>query len=199
MNRKTQTKNKSIDVEIDEGRVLDFQYTQKFINLYCPESFKSLNDITPENLHIFLEIMLKQYQYYNMDIHHIKDLAESVGDYLYDSYIDQFSEGVYCYPNNDRRSLSDFILTELDCFSIFPSDVPFVLECLNCEDNEVALINDRLKAYFEQFDQMQKMNVEHPRRWQAIKRERIEALAKNEPLPIRPMSITLDPCYKKNN
>jgi hypothetical protein len=35
------------------------------------------------------------------------------------------------------------------------------------------------------------------RRWEAICRERLEAIQSNKPLPIKPMTIELSLCYKK--
>jgi hypothetical protein len=58
---------------------------------------------------------------------------------------------------------------------------------------------DRLDKYFAQFDRNFKFNPgeEMDNRWKLINKQRIEAIEKNQPLPIRPMGMELDPCYKK--
>lgn len=67
------------------------QYLQEIIDLYCFDVFKVLEDITPDNLAQFLEIILKQYEYYNLsDLMSIDDVFEL---YFYRRYKDDF-------PNN---------------------------------------------------------------------------------------------------
>jgi len=46
-----------------------------------------------------------------------------------------------------------------------------------------------------QFDDIKRQDEDY-RRWETITKERLQALAENKPLPIRPMSIELSKCLK---
>ncbi len=179
-------------------------YLQKLINLYCFDSkiFKEPEDIKLDNLQQFIEIIFKQYQHYNIHIGNILDLGDAFDFYLSIAFKDEFPEEYPSYPDTDRRQLvldvSGNCIQSGTCWNIFPEDVPFVIECLNAPEAELPNMYDKLNKYFNQFDNVKRTNEECPKRWEAMKQERIEALQNNKPLPIRPMSITLDPCYKDN-
>lgn len=175
-------------------------FIQHFIDLYCDGVFKETEDITCDNLQVFVEIVLKQYQYYNIKMWDILNLSECIQIYFSQSYQEElYPDGIYIIPESDRRSLASDIFDETNTtdWIMFPEDVSFVLGCLNCPEEDIINMPKKLDEYFEQFDGDKKNNIEFPRRWEAIKRERMEALEKGEPLPIRPMSIELDPCYKE--
>lgn len=179
------------------------EYLQELIDLYCFDSklFKVPEDITLENLKEFLEIILRQYQYYNMHIGHLLDLGDAFDIYLDVAFRDEFEEGYANFPDSDRRGLALSIsrrCLQHMTWTLFPEDVSFVIECLNAPDAEVVNMYDKLTKYFDQFDRINWTSKEEPKRWEAIKKERIEALQNNQPLPIRPMSIELDPCYKNS-
>ena len=178
----------------------DRKYIQEFIDLYCYDSFKVPEDITPDNLQFFIEKILIQFQYYNVFEYHLVNLAEALEFYFDYAYNDEFPDGFRTF-NGDKKSEPFYLLfwmawdTGRQC--PLPEDVPFILECLNYVGPDTRSIENKFEAYFSQFDTMQRFNIESGKREKAIKRERIEALEKGEPLPIRPMSIELDPCYKK--
>jgi len=50
--------------------------------------------------------------------------------------------------------------------------------------------------YFDQFDDQMRLD-EYWLRWETIIRQRKEALENNDLLPIQPMGITLNLCYKR--
>ena len=184
----------------DKEDQCELDYLQKYIDLYCfdSKSFKVPDDITPDNFKEFLEIILQQYHCYNIDNGHLMDLGDAVDTYFYRKY-NKF-DGYCNYPKNDRRELTFYIssnaIQSYTCWHILPEDVHFILECLNAHEEQIIDMYDKLESYFEQFDGVARCNIEHPRRSDAIKKERLEAIEKNQPLPIRPMGIKLDPCYK---
>lgn len=79
---------------------------------------------------------------------------------------------------------------------LLPEEVPLLIECLNIPEDEIIYVEEKLEKYFNQFDFIERSNIEFPKRWKTIKKQRQEALEKNEPLPIRPMGIELSLCYK---
>lgn len=171
------------------------RYLQELMDLYCFESksFTVPEDITPDNFKEFLEIILTQYHYYNMHIGHVLDLGDA---------FDVYFRGEDCdYPETDRRALafyiSDMAIQSGVNWPILPEDVPFMLECLNAPDEQIIYMYDKLDNYFEQFDHCTRCNEEGPRRDKIINKQRLDAIAQKEPLPIRPMGIKLDMCYKK--
>lgn len=179
------------------------EYLQKYINFYCFDSklFKVPEDITFDNLKEFLEIIFRQYQHYNLSWLQLLYLGDAFDIYLDIAFRDEFEEGYANFPDNDRRGLVLSVCrrcVQNSIWPIFPEDVPFLIECLNAPDAEIVNMYDMLDNYFDQFDSVKRVNEEYKKRWETIKKERIEALQNNQPLPIRPMSIELDPCYQKN-
>lgn len=175
-------------------------YIQGLIDLYCPELFKVPEDITHNNLQQFLEITLKNYQYYNLNNSNLMDLGEALEYYFSRTYKNEFSNTSYLnYSSNDRRALALHILRhciEYTSWVLLPEDVPFLLKCLNVPDDQIVHMEEKLDNYFKQFDFEKRCNVEIPKRWEVITMQRKEALEKGEPLPIRPMGVELDMCYK---
>jgi len=179
------------------------EYIQELIDLYCPDLYKIPEDITLDNLQQFLEVILKQYQYYNIKSGWLLELGDAIHSYFHRAYREEFPDTNWpTYPEGDRRQLTLDVLD--NCFEgtgkwghFFPEEVPFVIECINVPDEQVADMEDKLDKYFNQFDSMRRINVELGRRWQVLDKQRLEALEKGEPLPIRPMGIELDPCYKE--
>ena len=171
------------------------QFIQRLIDLYCSELFQVPEDINPDNFQYFLKAVLTQYQNYNIDIGHLLDLGDIMSDY----FDDCFGE-LPTYAKDDRRELVLTIFENcLECVGqclMMPEDVPFIIEFLNVPEDQVVYMYDRLKQYFDQFDVMKRSNEETPRRLSAIKKQRQDALEKGDPLPIRPMGIKLDMCYK---
>lgn len=172
-------------------------YIQKFIDLYCDRTFNVPEDINSDNLKKFLIIMLKHYEYYHFTALELKELAESISIYFCSAYCDENNElGFPEYSENDNRNLSLTMLLEIkSSHHILPEDVSFLIRCLNLPDDKVVDINNIIDNYFNQFDIMKRCNEELPRRETILKKLRLEALENNEPLPIRPMGIKLDPCY----
>ena len=172
---------------------------QKIINFYGPESFHEIENINVNNLHQFLKVLLKNYQYYNISLGSLMELGDAIEEYFKRIYVDH-NWWYPNYPKTDRRLLSLLIID--NCMAttwwwpILPQDVPFLLECLNISDELIIYMEGKLNAYFNQFDLVKRCNAEIPRRWEVITRQRKEALEKGEPLPIRPMGIELDMCYK---
>lgn len=178
------------------------KYLQELIDLYFFDSeiFKVAADITDDNLKEFLEIILKHFQYYNITISRIWDLGDALVIYFFYKDNDDIEEPVV-YPETDRRELTFYILDNaMACYTmwcIMPEDVPFILKCLNAPDEQIIDMYDKLDKYFEQYDGTQRCNVELPRRFDTINSQRIEAIEKNQPIPIKPMGIKIDLCYKK--
>lgn len=228
--------NKSwYEISPREGQLVR-AYLQKLINLYCFESkeIKTPEDITIDNLKDFIEIILKNYQYYHFSHNDLLSLGDAFDIYLQDAlgreYLEYASgeefdlsgmerETIFEhikatrekanyivatpeYPNTDRRQLVLDICSNCMQWSanwvLLPEDVPFVLECLNAPDNENINMYDKLDDYFEQFDIGARFD-ELAKRRKILTEERLKALRENQPLPIRPMSIELDMCYKKIN
>lgn len=175
---------------------------QEFINLYCPELFNMPEDITPDNLRQFLETILIQYQHYHIKLTHIKNIGESIYVYFHRAYENDFPNTLYpSYPEADRRNLVltiwDNCLDTTTWFPILPEEVPFLLKCLNVPNDQVIHMEAKLESYFNQFDFEKRCNIEIPKRFKVITKQRQEGLHKGELLPIRPMGIELDMCYKE--
>ena len=176
-------------------------YLQELIDLYCSdlEQFKVPEDITLDNLKEFIEIILKHYQFYHIGPARMMDLGDALDIFLGFAFEDEFSDDYPNYPRDDRRELtlyvSDYIRTFTSYF-IFSEDVPFILECLNAPNEEIIDMYDKLDKYFEQFD-MRAKPKELSKRLELIHKQRLEAIEKYQPLPIKPMGMKLDPCYKK--
>ena len=190
----------------EEGEDLDYlvrerEYIQRIINLYCSELFKLPEDITPDNLKEFLEIVLKNYKYYNLSISDLLDIGDALSRYFHNAYSDEFPDTLYpSYPDNDRRSLAIFIFDEFmayPSYDILPEEVCFLLECLNTPEDKIVYMKRKVEEYFNQFDIIRRANAEIPKRWRIISEQRLEAIEKNQPLPIQPMGIELSLCYKK--
>lgn len=180
------------------------EYLQKYINFYCSDSklFKVPEDITLDNLKEFLEIILRQYQYYNISNARLLDLGDAFDKYLGIAFRDEFPDDYPNYSNEDRRQLALDVCDNClqhSTWPIFPEDVPFVIECLNAPEAEIVNMYDRLDKYFDQFDRIKRNNEEWPNRWLVITKERIQALQNNDPLPIKPMSMKIDSCYEDKN
>ncbi len=175
------------------------EYLQELIDLYCFDIFKVPEDITPDNLAQFLEIILRQYQYYNLS--NLISIGEIFEFYFHRTYKDEFCDNFLpTYPNTDRRSIAMCILKECmidNYWPILPEEVPFLIECLNVPEDEIIYIEEKLEKYFDQFDFIERGRNEFHKRWKVIKKQREEALANNQPLPIRPMGIELSLCYKE--
>lgn len=174
---------------------------QKYIDLYCSDSeqFKVPEDITLDNLKEFIQIILKHYQYYHIGSARMMDLGDAFAIYLWNAFEDEFPEDYPNYPRDDRRALALYICLYLECFtsySILPEDVPFILECLNAPDEKIIDTYDKLDKYFEQFDNSARLD-ELLKREELIDKQRFAAIEKQQPLPIKPMGMKLDPCYKR--
>ena len=180
--------------------MIDRDYIQKFIDLYCVEHFSVPEDITTDNLKEFLEIILRCYELYLFKMHELLDLGESIYTYIHRAYMEDFPDTHFPdYPDDDRRGLSLSVLHELDSSQIIlPEDVPFLIAYMNVEEEKIAeKTYDTIDKYFDQFDRSKRCNEELPRRWEVLTKQRFEAIEKGQPLPIRPMGIKLDMCYKK--
>jgi hypothetical protein len=174
---------------------------QKYIDLYCSDSeqFKVPEDITLDNLKEFIEIILKHYQFYHIKSGRMMDLGDAFDIFLGHAFKDEFPDDYPNYPRHDRRALTLYICDYIQMFTsdfIVPEDVPFILECLNAPNEEIIDMYDKLDKYFEQFDSSAKGD-ELFKRQELIDKQRLEAIEKNQPLPIKPMGMKLDPCYKK--
>jgi hypothetical protein len=186
--------------EGDEYAIFARNYLQKLINLYCFDSelYKEPEDITLDNLQQFIEIILKHFQYYHLFASHLFYLGDAFDTYIRWAFIDLFPDAYPKYPKLDRRELTLFVCdgcTQSSGWNIFPEDVPFILKCLNAPDNQIIHMYDKIDKYFEQFDNA-KRYIEEGLRWQILKKQRLEAIQHNHPLPIRPMDLELDMCYK---
>ena len=127
------------------------------------------------------------------------DLGDAFTIYFWNAFKDEFPEDYPNYPRDDRRALALYICGYLQWFTIafiFPEDVPFILECLNAPTEKIIDMYDKLNKYFDQFD-MRARSKELSKRGELIYKQRLEAIEKNDPLPIKPMGIKLDPCYKR--
>jgi len=174
---------------------------QEYIDLYFLDStqFKVVEDITLENLNEFLEVMLKHYQQYHFHVTELYDIGETLEYYFDYVYMNEEREINYPkYDNEDRRKLAILMLDYMQMIGIpnvLPEDVPYLIEFLHAKDGEVTKAIEKLDAYLSQFDLMKRHN-EGYRRWEAITKERQQAIAGNKPLPIRPMSIELSKCLR---
>lgn len=190
-----------VDNDHDEYTNYSLKYLQKLIDLYFFDSqkYNTPQDITLDNIQDFIQPILEQYYYYNLCTNNLFHIGDALEVYIRRAFADQFDGDYPNFPQTDKRALILFIcdrcLMSSD-WSVFPEDIPFILECINAPGEECMGRYEILDKYFEQFDRKARY-LEEDRRWEAIKRERMEALEKGEPLPIRPMSIELDPCYKK--
>ncbi len=121
---------------------------------------------------------------------------ESIYSYFHQAY-DEFPH----YPKNDRKELALNVLCTLERSpgsSILPEDVPFLIEYLNVPDDKIIRMDSALDDYFDQFDLTKRCNEELSHRYEVLRQQRIEAIEKDEPLPIKPMGVELDMCYKKS-
>lgn len=176
-------------------------YLQELIDLYCSdlEQFKVPEDITLDNLKEFIEIILKHYQLYHIGSGRMMDLGDALDIFLGFAFEDEFSDDFPNYPRDDRRELTLYVSDYIRSFTsyfIFPEDVPFILECLNAPSEKIIDMYDKLDKYFDQFDSSAKSD-ELLRRKELIDKQRLGAIEKYQPLPIKPMGMKLDPCYKK--
>lgn len=173
---------------------------QQIIDMYCPELFQAPEDITPDNLQQFLEIILINYQYYYIRRHHILNLGEAFDDYFERAYKENFLEAGYIkYPDTDRHQLVLYIwhlfLSSGDFSILLPEYIPLLPECLHTSDDQIIYMYDKIDKYFEQFD-IKAHTEEIYHRHDILSEQRLKALEKGDPLPIRPMGIKLDMCYK---
>lgn len=174
---------------------------QEYIDLYFFDSakFKVVEDITLENLGEFLEVMLKHYQYYHFhlgELYDVGEVLEEYFDYVFMDYNKEINYPKYIAENKCRLGL--LMLNYIQMIGtprIFSEDVPHLIEFLHTKDGEVKKAEGKLDTYFAQFDDMKRQDEDY-RRWEAITKERQQALAENKPLPIRPMSIELSKCLK---
>lgn len=176
-------------------------YLQELIDLYCSdlEQFKVPEDITLDNLKEFIEIILKHYQFYHIGSGCMMDLGDALDIFLGFAFEDEFSDDFPNYPRDERRELTLYVSDYIRSFTsyfIFPEDVPFILECLNAPSEKIIDMYDKLDKYFDQFDRSAKSD-ELLKREELIDKQRLEAIQKYQPLPIKPMGMKLDPCYKK--
>lgn len=177
---------------------------QNFINLYCfdEDEFKVVEDITPENVGKFLEIMLKHYEQYHFRASNLSyALGENLHLYFHRAYMDEFPDNYYpTYSDSDKRTLAMNVIEYIEIgrgYTVLAEDVPYLIEYLNTPDAQIEQAHAKIEAYFNQFDHDERCNIEAGRRWEAICGERLEAIKNNKPLPIKPMSIELSLCYKK--
>ena len=130
-----------------QSRLNDRKYIQKFINLYCHNIFKFPEDITPDNLSLFIKSIIYQYQYYNISIEMFVCIGESASRYIREAYIEEFPDGLE-FPDDDKRTLAECILS--NCMEwgyqwfVFPEDMPFILKCLESSDSEIPYIYNKL-------------------------------------------------------
>ena len=177
-----------------EDLMANRNYIQEYIDLYCPELFKVPEDITADNLQEFLEIILKNYEFYLFSNDALVYLVESVYSCFHQAY-DEFPK----YPKNNRKELALNILCTIERgpgSSIIPEDVKFLIKCLNVPDEEIVNTHEYIESHFEQFDYSKRL-TENSDRFNLLNEQRKEAIEKGEPIPIRPMGIEIDLCYKK--
>lgn len=160
------------------------QHIQHFIDLYCFDSqqFKVVGDITLNNCGDFWKVILKQYQCYNINPDYLDSLSNALATYLGDAYQD------------DRHNLTRYIDRDKKGI-IFPEEVPKLMEFLDVPSGSAVEAGIFLDQYFSQFSYYPRC-VELSRRWRAIQKDRLMAVARHEPLPIKPMNIELYLCYK---
>jgi len=185
--------------ESTEDLVYARNHIQEIINLYCTGYFNVPEDITVDNLQQFLEIILKHYQLYNFHSSELAEICESIELYFHKAYFNDFPESFFpTYPKTDRRSLVLHIHDYIDTHEIWllPEEVPMLIECMNVSDDKIIKMYDFMDNYFQQFDHAKRCNEEVGRRYRTIKKQRKEALESGKPIPIRPMGIELDLCYK---
>jgi hypothetical protein len=172
---------------------------QKFIDLYFNDIFNVPEDITMDNIKDFLERLLKYYEHYYFEFIQLINIGESIVTYFSHALIDENLErGFPEYSKSDRRNLVLDILWELySSQTILPEDVPFLIQYLNTTDDKVLEARALFENYFDQFDIIKRTNKELPRRYKILEQQRLEAIEKWQPIPIRPMGIELDMCYLK--
>lgn len=174
---------------------------QEYIDLYFFDSveFKAVEDITLENLGEFLEVMLKHYQQYHFHLGELYDTGEILEEYF--DYVFMDDEKYINYPKyskEDRRNLGWLLIVnyiQMCNPRLFPEDVTHLIEFLHAKDGEVTKAQEKLNTYLAQFDLMKRQDEDY-RCWEAITKERQQAIAENKPLPIRPMSIELSKCLQ---
>lgn len=186
--------NRSIEEEVTASR----RYIQRYIDLYCPERFNVPEDITPDNFQDFLEIILKYYGLYLFNLNELLNLAESIDLYFHRAYWEDFPDTLFPkYPETDRRELALYILVNIDQWiGILPEDAPTLIKCLNVPEEQIIDMYDYIDNYFYQFDLIKRANESRSRQ-NFVNDQRKEAIAKGEPIPIRPMGIEIDLYYKK--
>ncbi|WP_341755666.1 hypothetical protein [Candidatus Tisiphia endosymbiont of Ptychoptera albimana] len=176
-------------------------YLQSYIDIYCfdSEQFRVVEDIVTENVGEFLEIILKNYQQYHFHLWNLSDIGQALELYFHRAYIDEFNTCYPDYPENDRRSLGLYVIYYIQIgpgYTILPEDVPYLIAYLHTDADEIVGSDKKIDAYLDQFDHIKRCN-EGDKRWNAITKERQEAIKEGKPLPIRPMSIKLSSCWKK--
>lgn len=170
-------------------------HIQSFIDIYCfdSEQFRIVEDIVPENIAEFLEIILKHYQQYHFHLWDLSDIGQALELYLHRAYMDDFPNTCYpVYPEGDKRNLGLYIIEYIQVglgYTIFPEDVPYLIAYLHKDANEIMGANKKIEAYLNQFDHIKRCNEEAVKRWEVITTERQEAIKEGKPLPIRPMSM----------
>ena len=176
------------------------KFLKEHINKYAPNLYQEVEDITPDNVHNFLEIILKRYAEYCFHTYTLDDIGDVIEYYFGYAYKDEFPEQNYPnYSNDDRRSLSMLMISYFDqsgfIGALLPEDVPVLIDFLHTPDKKIVEAGSRMDNYFDQFDDQMRLD-EYWLRWETITRQRKEALENNDLLPIRPMGITLNLCYK---
>lgn len=187
--------------KLEENDLYIPKYIQSFIDLYCFNSkqFEVIDDITPENLNEFWKIILRHYQYYCFHLDDLSDLGDALWLYFYYAYPANFVDAGYpVYHKEDKRNLGIYMMSYVQLQAdtpILPEDVPVLINYLNTHDGQISKTDQEFQGYLKQFD-YEGRRAEIQKRWEAICRERIEAIKNNQPLPIKPMSIELEMCYK---
>lgn len=176
-----------------EENIASREYIQRYIDLYCPERFSVPEDVTTDNLQEFLEIILKYYQLYLFNMNELINLGESITHCFHKAYYDDFPDTFYpTYPDSDRRQLTLHVLGKIsNCPSILPEDVPTLIKCMNVPDEQIIDMYNYIDNYYNQFDDLKRFSEDVPR-FDILNKQRLEAIKKGQPLPIRPMGIELN-------
>lgn len=189
------------DGSINEDILWCDKFIKECMDLYCTGQFTQVDNLNLQNIPYFLEIILKRYEEYYFNSIDLKDLGDALSTYILYADLDEFPyQESKNLSGNDRRCLGVNMAWILDdtSFTILPEDVPVLINYLHTPDDQLVGSYDRLIDYLEQFDNTVRWS-EVDKRWEVITQQRIEAIARRKPMPVRPMGIELDMCYKKKD
>lgn len=180
--------NKKWYEELEEDELWTREYLQELIGKYCFNYYNVVEDITPENVVLFLGSIFKQYEGYRLCDESLIDIGDALCLYFHKAFKDEFPDTSYpSYHKKDKRNIAMNIISYMyeGEYVILPKDVPELLNYLNTSENNVMEAYDKFAYYLSNFDNTAR-NYENKALCSAIQQQRAEAQAKGEPEPQEP-------------